>query len=593
MEPPSEATLTVYGCQGGSGTVELRAGSITGRLLDSITITVRTPTPTPTPVTPSGELSATKTAIGVGETVTVSAVNVVPSDQRVYIVTNGQLDFARPGTCHFEINPRSSGRSAKSWTLEGCSPPGSGSVTLKTSHNGQTLVLDSITIDVSTAPTPTHTPVSGQSTAVPTVPPTVVPTDTPTNTPIPPTPTPTPSGGSQNLSFSSNSVSLMFHADLHMSETLPAAKGADSSTTYSISPAMGNGLTFDPQSLEVAGNPYYAAETVEYTYTATDGTDSVSMQVHVTVFDLLVATKVVKNVGTPQEEKFIQSLSEVHWSVLHSNDVYVFDPVQQRPNSFQFKVGIPGDAGFQANSDTCSWPHTSSKQWSGWIASHVQSFKLVRCALGTGGYFNIDIQVREGGAGGAVHDLPDVLRVLIPQGWHRDDHELRFHHPGTNMFSGWTPNPALLDLSAYEDAAKAWANLVTSVTATSTAAGSGADVMIIGYKASEDRCTNSIACTYAKGTYPHIGDGQQFYIEDPPKWPGKTVRIWTNSYTEWSKDRQRYQYLPAVLMHEFGHAFGVGHSMPGSHIMSGAVKYLVSSYDSAGLRAIYDSHMPH
>ena len=121
VEPPSEATLTVYGCQGGSGTVELRAGSITGRLLDSITITVRTPTPTPTPVTPSGELSATKTAIDVGEEVTVRAVNVSPSGQSVYIVTNGQLDFAGPGTCHFEINPRSSGKSARSWTLD--SPP--------------------------------------------------------------------------------------------------------------------------------------------------------------------------------------------------------------------------------------------------------------------------------------------------------------------------------------------------------------------------------------------------------------------------------------------------------------------------------------
>ena len=167
VEPPSEATLTVYGCEGGSGTVELRAGSITGRLLDSITITVRTPTPTPTPVTPSGELSATKTSIVVGDEVTVSAVNVVPSDQSVYIVTNGRLGFAGPGTCHFEINPRSSEKSTRSWTLEGCSPPGSGSVTLKTRHNGQTLVLDSITIDVSPAPTATPTPNRPLPTATP------------------------------------------------------------------------------------------------------------------------------------------------------------------------------------------------------------------------------------------------------------------------------------------------------------------------------------------------------------------------------------------------------------------------------------------
>ena len=199
VEPPSEATLTVYGCQGGRGTVELRAGSITGRLLDSITITVRTP-PTPTPtVTPSGELSATKTAIDVGETVTVSAVNVSPSGQSVYIVTNGRLGFAGLGTCHFEIGPRSSGRSAKSWTLEGCSPPGSGSVTLKTRHNGNTLVLDSITIDVSPAPTPTHTPttVPTATTTDPVTEPTATTTDPVTEPTAEPThtPTPTPSAG--------------------------------------------------------------------------------------------------------------------------------------------------------------------------------------------------------------------------------------------------------------------------------------------------------------------------------------------------------------------------------------------------------------
>ena len=39
----------MYGCQGGTGTVELRAGSITGRLLDSTTITVNRPQPTATP----------------------------------------------------------------------------------------------------------------------------------------------------------------------------------------------------------------------------------------------------------------------------------------------------------------------------------------------------------------------------------------------------------------------------------------------------------------------------------------------------------------------------------------------------------------
>ena len=134
VEPPSEARLTVYGCEGGTGTVELRAGSITGRLLDSITITVRTPP------TPRGELSATKTAIGVGETVTVSAVNVSPSGQSVYIVTNGQLDFARHGSCHVGDRPSKLDKISEVVESDRLQSAGSGSVTLKTRHNGQTLV---------------------------------------------------------------------------------------------------------------------------------------------------------------------------------------------------------------------------------------------------------------------------------------------------------------------------------------------------------------------------------------------------------------------------------------------------------------------
>ena len=363
-------------------------------VLDTITIDVwtpPTPTPTPTPVTPTGDLSASKTSIDVDETVTVSAVNVVPSGQSVYIVTNGQLDFAGPGTCHFEINPRSSDRSAKSWTLEGCSPPGSGSVSLKTSHNGETLVLDTITIDVWTPPTPTNTPVSGQPTTVPTVPPTpptVGPTDTPTNTPIPPTPTPTPSGGGQSLSFSETSVSLVFRAGWHATTTLPEAKGSSGSTTYSLSPAMGNGLTFDPQTRSVSGNAYNAADTAVYTYKAKDGAREATIQVEVTVFDILVAIRVGKN------RKGTQSLSESHWGVFHSDNVYVFDAARRSDLSrFEFRIGIPGSVGFQTNTQTCRWPQPRTPVWTAWTAIG-ESFKLVRCTIGSGGYADIALHVR-------------------------------------------------------------------------------------------------------------------------------------------------------------------------------------------------------
>ena len=107
-------------------------------------------TDTPRPSTPSGTLSAAKTVIDVSDTVTVSADNVSPSGQQVYITTSGPLGFAGQSPC-------TSGTSApaRSWSLVGCSPPGSGSVTLKTSHNGQTLSLATIAITVQATATPT------------------------------------------------------------------------------------------------------------------------------------------------------------------------------------------------------------------------------------------------------------------------------------------------------------------------------------------------------------------------------------------------------------------------------------------------------
>ena len=137
------------------------------------------PTDTPKPSTPSGGLSAAKSVIDVDETITVSAVNVSPSGQQVYIQTSGPLGFAKHGSCYMGINPGAS-VAARSWKLIGCSPPGNGSVTLKTLHNGKTLSLATITMDVQAAATATPTPTA--------------PTEEPTTGPtaVPPTPSATP-----------------------------------------------------------------------------------------------------------------------------------------------------------------------------------------------------------------------------------------------------------------------------------------------------------------------------------------------------------------------------------------------------------------
>ena len=70
-EPPSTATLTVWGCEPGSGTVELRNFS-GNTLLASITITVeRRTTPTPTPVTPTATPPAVSSLTSTASTTSV------------------------------------------------------------------------------------------------------------------------------------------------------------------------------------------------------------------------------------------------------------------------------------------------------------------------------------------------------------------------------------------------------------------------------------------------------------------------------------------------------------------------------------------
>ena len=612
MEPPSEATLTVYGCQGGSGTVELRAGSITGRLLDSITITVRTPTPTPTPVTPSGELSATKTSIGVGETVTVSAVNVSPSGQSVYIVTNGRLDFARPGTCHFEIGPRSSEKSTRSWTLEGCSPPGSGSVTLKTRHNGQTLVLDSITIDVSSAPTPTHTP-----TTVPTATttdPVVVPPATTTDPVDPcrsqsdsrekcttqPTSTPTPGVLNSVPSFATTTMSVVFHRGVQVSEPLPEAQDGEGPLHYSISPSLGNGLRFDLGTRSIVGTPTDAANTEVYTYEASDGTgDSVTMEVRVTVFDVSV------DIGG-------------WWQVLEYRGVRIRSGI----TSSQVRARIPASTGFQVDSDSCTWPHPTTANWSAWVWEGGRP-TIVRCALGDGGTARIDIQVQERTRQGTiVHDL--TVAMTIPEALHRADNQVRYYlPPASELFpaakpahlSSYPHNPLLHSPTVYVSAWTPWTRVVPGMVGIgSVAPSSTADVIVMGYwnpnpgPGSDRYCKNSAACVVTYRTDSHLTKAT-LYIEDPPNFGSSLIpKRWLLSYSDWDSDRETYAYLPGVLMHEFGHTLGLRDTRAGGYagvmedderhevptcISAPPDKCGLSADDRNALKAIYQNHTLH
>ena len=99
---------------------------------------------------------------------------------------------------------------------------------------------------------------------------------------VPPTPTPTPAPA---LSFGNSSIDdQSYTQDTAISTlNLPAATGGSGSITYSLSPALPTGLSFDASARTVTGTPTAATGETTYNYTATDGTDTAALSFKIAV----------------------------------------------------------------------------------------------------------------------------------------------------------------------------------------------------------------------------------------------------------------------------------------------------------------------
>ena len=111
-----------------------------------------------------------------------------------------------------------------------------------------------------------------------------------------------------------------------------------------------------------------------------------------------------------------------------------------------------------------------------------------------------------------------------------------------------------------------------------------------------DKCKGSIACVYGGGEYPEL-EHQQFWIEFPPRFPGDgDYKEWTNDIAEVRQMPDDFYYLPQVIMHEFGHTAGLGHTLVGDvmgPIYSRDPLSGPTSYDLNGITNIYQNHTRH
>ena len=410
-------------------------------------------------------------------------------------------------------------------------------------------------------------------------------------------PAPTPAPGAPSFGSTGSLTSIMLVGQRE-SGTLPAASGGSGALTYQLAPAVGNGLTFDAATRTLAGTPQAATNLATYTYTVTDAANKTTqLPFHLAVFDVRVA---VVQGGA------YRPLANAEWGMLDYASVVLREAGFTRTDGHQLRLRLPASTGFQVGRTCPRYPAPTDTTVleSPWVASN-RGFFVARCGLGSGASISFEVKVRLGTSG--TEESLYTATTTVKRSWHRHDGRVVYYIKGTlangdidgeQMFSAnlsRTPHPTLTEPLNYQNAAKAWQNLAASgVTLARLLSGSSADVIISGYWEPgigiKDRCGGSVACTYGAGTYPHIGNGQVFVIEDPPRWPGKGRKEWTTSFRDATDKSDEYEYLPWVLMHEFGHTLGLGHSADGNSIMGGKSRAGLSSTDAQGLRATYAHH---
>ena len=279
-------------------------------------------------------------------------------------------------------------------------------------------------------------------------------------------------------------------------------------------------------------------------------------------------------------------------------------------NSHEFALEAPSGTGLQLRStlddNLCSWPSPATSE-TPWQASN-QNFYFVRCEIGDG---NTALTIKARVVDGTErHELGAYATVVIPQPWHQTDHNVKYATGTLPPTPTPTPTGALMptqvgvptpvptpDLSvAVSIGAAGWKSYTYTTGLTYCKEGSSGctdshrvtinfvtplPTPIPGSNVTPTPLPckyNALACVKGWTGYTEIGN-QTMWFPHPLHYyamVGSSLVhrsfMWTN-ITRVARDfPTTYRYLPGVIMHEFGHTGGLGHSSADGDVMHGRYK---------------------
>ena len=444
---------------------------------------------------------------------------------------------------------------------------------------------------------------------------TATPPPTPTATPTKKRPAPTspPSPGAPSFG-SVAALSSNFVVGHLVSLTLPTATGGTGHLTYRLSPAMGNGLSFDGPTRTIAGTPQQAAEQATYTYTATDTNNSrVQLSVPLTVFNVHLMTwhRDDDTYRRIADGAFVDAVYP-RWSVLQYAGVEPREPIT-RTAGFRFQCGCRPMWGFKwarrvPGRRRRPLPPTRCKR-RGLLPGRPSAF--ARCSVGSGQAATVEIWVRDPGG---AESLLETRRLGGQQAWHLADHVALYYLRGTSggtiqlvesaldagdglfpklrptdLGPTATPNSYLGRPVVYSTAASVWvaAGGRHRAACPEPRAGGCRDRRVLGHGSAQRerwRLRAEHRLHIPQPAVPTFWATAAVVDRGSPHWgTDAAARTWTLNFKDADEKPEEFQYLPAVLVHEFGHAIGLGHSNDPFDIMNGWVRQIGCTGTNCGL----------